>query len=138
MTDNVQIVCGFIWEFGQDDPEIVAALDALVAELDEARQANDEKRELLTKAALRVSQLEAEWDRLKARLRYEPVEFVGAEDFAIEVIEAHQREIARLREALREIIEEFRMGIRAGEPQRYDERDPVVIIARAALAGVES
>jgi len=47
--------------------------------------------------------------------------------------DAAEAENARLREALREIIEEFRKGIRAGEPQRYDERDPVVIIARAAL-----
>ena len=45
--------------------EDLAALDSLVAERDETRQANAEKRELLTKAALRISQLEVERDEAR-------------------------------------------------------------------------
>ena len=92
-----------------DFPDALAALERLVAERDEARHNRDDAD-------------------LSAQLSRDATAIWRAR------AEDAKTRVARLEAALQAIIEEFRRGIRAGEPQRYDERDPVVIIARAALA----
>lgn len=56
-NDHYGIVRGFIWEFGQDDPVIVAALDALVAELDTANAEWHRLRDLHADAISEVTRL---------------------------------------------------------------------------------
>jgi hypothetical protein len=96
-----------------------AALVTLAARL-EAAERTIEQREIGYREQIeRAEAAETEWD-------------LWRQDYNAQVdrAKAAEREVERLREALRGIIEEFQCGT----PGEYEEDDPVVIIARAALA----
>ena len=136
MRDNAHIVrealrtAAMIEETYRD---ALAALDRILAERDEARQANAEKRELLTKTALRISQLEDERDEA---LKWRHMHDAAAKDWREEVErgEAAEAEVARLNHengALEAELRSLREAM-ATIVRDYDDSGEVQI-ARAAL-----
>jgi hypothetical protein len=97
--------------FGPDTrDEAHAALDSLTAALERAERERDEARV---------------YERQEAR------------NYWIASRNEWKARAQKAEAALREIIEEFRHGIKPGKPITYEEDDPVVIIARRALAHKE-